>query len=59
MDKIIDYKIVWECDRENEVMDLINDGWIPLGGVAVRHGSSSGHSLVQAMVKYESKDIED
>ncbi len=52
---IVDYRVVWECDRREEVLSLIKEGWLPLGGVAVRHGSSSGHSLVQAMVRYDNE----
>lgn len=50
--KIQDYKVIIGDNIEERVMTLVAEGYEPLGGVAIRHGSSSGHTYVQAMIKY-------
>ncbi len=34
---------------------MINNGYIPLGGISIRHGSQSGAYFVQAMLSVEER----
>ena len=58
MDYIIVKSSNMECNDGNEiksleekVRDQMNEGYVPLGGVAVRIGQSSGAYFLQAMIR--------
>ena len=53
----MEYKVV-TCDEgdmttslADEVNRTIKEGFEPIGGIAIRHGSVSGAHLLQAMIK--------
>jgi len=52
----MEYKIV-RCDEDltlnmvADIHELMDRGWVPLGGIAVRAGSTSGAHLLQAMTR--------
>lgn len=51
---MIEYIIV-SCDEDDDIAELVNEkisnGYVPQGGIAVRHGSTRGARYIQAMVK--------
>jgi len=52
----MDYEILQDVHRENlrrRVLNLMNDGWEPLGGVAIVPDEELGYEYMQAMVKRE------
>lgn len=54
--KIVDYRIVTQLfadDVDDEVHELMKDGWQPQGGVAVMVTLKGNTRFYQAMVKYE------
>jgi hypothetical protein len=59
--KITQYNLIWESFRNSlslYVNEAIQDGWEPVGGIAVSTGSHYVFSYCQAMVKKEASENE-